>query len=271
MNPTIEASKPRSRFMFITWFDVNSWLIELADKRILLDPWLVDTLVFNHFSWLIKGVRPRFYEIPPDIDLILLSQGLEDHAHPPTLKRLNPALPVVASPNGARVAEGLGYSQVTSLEHGEEFVLDGAIAIKAFPGAPIGPFLTENGYLIRDLQSGLSLYYEPHGYPDESLKQIGGVDVAITPIVSLALPVAGTLIRGQPGALEVAQLLNPQIILPTADASEVTYEGVLPPLMQSQGSVDQLQQAMGDRHLTAQILTPQPGERLELSLEPSRS
>ncbi|NJL88260.1 MAG: MBL fold metallo-hydrolase [Leptolyngbyaceae cyanobacterium SM1_1_3] len=254
--------------MFITWLDVNSWLIELADRRILLDPWLVDTLVFNNLPWLIKGVRPQPEEIPANVDLILLSQGLEDHAHPPTLERLNRALPVVASPKGAKVAEGLDFVEVTALAHGEEFVLDGAVSIKAFPGAPIGPFLRENGYLIRDLSSSLSLYYEPHGYPDDSLRQVGSVDVVITPIVSLELPLAGPIIRGQQGAIELAEMLNPQILLPTAAAAKVEYEGILPPLIQSKGGADELRQALRDRALSAQLLRPAPGERLELALQP---
>ncbi|WP_346289868.1 MBL fold metallo-hydrolase [Sphaerothrix gracilis] len=260
--------------MFITWLDVNSWLIELAGKRILLDPWLVDDLVFSNFSgpinfsWLIRGVRPQPYNIPTEIDLILLSQGLADHAHQPTLKRLDRTLPLVASPNGAKVAKSLEYTQVTSLNHGEEFVLDEVISIQAVPGAPIGPFLTENGYLIRDLTTGLSLYYEPHGYPHQSLKQVGKVDVAITPIVSLELPLAGPIIRGHQGAMELAELLDPQVILPTAAAGEVEYEGVLPPVIQSQGGAEELRQALSDRALVAQVMTPTPGERLELSLQP---
>ncbi|MEM1369418.1 MAG: MBL fold metallo-hydrolase, partial [Cyanobacteria bacterium P01_H01_bin.15] len=32
--------------MHLTYLDSNSWLIELAGQQILLDPWLVDDLVF---------------------------------------------------------------------------------------------------------------------------------------------------------------------------------------------------------------------------------
>ncbi|MBC6476050.1 MAG: MBL fold metallo-hydrolase [Hormoscilla sp. GM102CHS1] len=53
-------------------------LIELGDKRILLDPWLVGDLVFGNLTWFFKGSRPQPRPIPENIDLIILSQGLED-------------------------------------------------------------------------------------------------------------------------------------------------------------------------------------------------
>ena len=32
--------------MYLTWLDSNSWLIEMGGKRVLLDPWLVGSLIF---------------------------------------------------------------------------------------------------------------------------------------------------------------------------------------------------------------------------------
>ena len=102
-------------FMFLTWFDSNSWLLEIGGKRILIDPWLVGSLIFSNLDWLFKGSRSQNRPIPDNIDLILLSQGLEDHAHPPTLQVLDHSIKVVASPNAAKVIQQLGYTQVTVL------------------------------------------------------------------------------------------------------------------------------------------------------------
>src|SRR6476469_2445707 len=110
--------------MYLTWLDSNSWLIEMGGQRILLDPWLVGPLMFGNINWLFKGTRPQERPIPDRIDLILLSQGLEDHTHPPTLQQLDRNIPVVASPNAAKVVRELGYKQVTTLTHGETFNLD---------------------------------------------------------------------------------------------------------------------------------------------------
>lgn len=60
--------------------------IEMGGQRILLDPWLIGTLVFGNLPWLFKGSRATSSPIPENIDLILLSQGLEDLTHPPTLQ-----------------------------------------------------------------------------------------------------------------------------------------------------------------------------------------
>lgn len=62
-------------------------------------------------------------------------QGLPDHAHVPTLQRLPKDLPVVASPAGANVAEGLGFQNITALDHGEETTVGGGkLKIRATAG-----------------------------------------------------------------------------------------------------------------------------------------
>ena len=81
--------------MYLTWLDSNSWLIEFAEHRILLDPWLVGPLVFGNLDWFFKAERQTPCPIPEHIDLILLSQGLADHAHPATLKQLDHKISVV--------------------------------------------------------------------------------------------------------------------------------------------------------------------------------
>ena len=75
--------------MHLTWLDSNTWLIEIGGKRILLDPWLVGSLVFGNLDWLFKGLRRNERPITENIDLIVLSQGIEDHTHPRTLKQLD--------------------------------------------------------------------------------------------------------------------------------------------------------------------------------------
>jgi L-ascorbate metabolism protein UlaG (beta-lactamase superfamily) len=254
--------------MQVTWFDSNSWLIEIANKRILMDPWLVGDLVFGNQSWLFKGEHPQPRPLPESIDLILLSQGLEDHAHPPTLESLDRSIPVVGSPNAAKVAQTLGYSQVTSLNHGEIFALGDALSIKAVPGSPIGPTLLENGYILRDLKGGASVFYEPHGFHKPSLQDEGPVDVVITPVLDLALPLVGPVIRGQKGAMELVSWLNPQVVLPTADAGEVRYSGLLISLLKAIGGAKAMQNAIDKAGYSARVLQPKVGKPLPLDLQP---
>jgi L-ascorbate metabolism protein UlaG (beta-lactamase superfamily) len=263
---TIDKQLTKNFNMYLTYFDSNSWLIEFENQRILLDPWLVDHLVFGNLPWLFKGKKNQSYPIPENIDLILLSQGLEDHAHPPTLKQLDRNIPVVASPNAAKVVKELGYAQITTLNHSETFNLANRIEIKALPGSPIGPTLVENAYIIKGLETHQSIYYEPHGYHSQSLQELAPIDVIITPIISLKLPLVGAVIKGQESALKACQWLQPQYILSTAAGGDVSFEGLLMSLINEEGSVEKFQSLLQEKNLSTQAINPQSGKTIELKL-----
>lgn len=246
--------------MQLTWYDSNSWLIEMSGKRILLDPWLVGPLVFANLSWLIKGVKNTTYPIPENIDLILLSQGLEDHAHPETLKTLNRNIPVVASPNAQKVVKELGYTKITTLAHNQTYTLSDAVEIKAVPGSPIGPQLVENGYLLKELGTGYSLYYEPHGYHSPSLKEDAPIDVVLTPVVGINIFGGIPFLKGQKSALELCQWLQPQYILQTAAGQETSFEGLLTAILQPNGTIEAFESLLAQNNLSTQALELKPGE-----------
>lgn len=251
--------------MYLTWLDSNSWLIEMAGQRILLDPWLVGPLVFGNAPWLFQSDRPQPRPIPESIDLILLSQGLEDHAHPPTLKALDRGIPVVASENAAKVVQELGYTQVTTLKHGDRTTI-GQLSIQAVPGSPIGPFLTENGYVLTSQADHTSLYYEPHGYHSPMLQELAPIDVVITPIVSLEIPLLGPVIQGDKSAIEAVRLLKPQVILPTAAGGDVTFGGLLIQVLRGKGDAAEFRTKLAQEKCSTQLLEPKPGDRFEVPL-----
>lgn len=253
--------------MNLTYFDSNSWLIELDGSRILLDPWLVGKLIFSNQAWLFEGIKNNPQPIPENIDLILLSQGLEDHAHPPTLKELNRDIPVVASPNAAKVVRELGYQDITVLEHErQESHQLGQIEITAVPGSPIGPMLVENGYIITGLESGKKIYYEPHGNHSDSIKKVAPVDVIITPLISLKLPVVGAVIKGKQSALDVCKWLNPQVILSTAAGGDIDIHGFIDSIIEADGTVEEFNHLLKQNNLSTKAIDPQSGKTLELSL-----
>lgn len=254
--------------MYLTWLDNNSWLLELGNKRILVDPWLVGSLTFGNINWLFKGTRYHDRPIPERIDLILLSQGLADHTHLPTLEQLDRSIPIVASPSAAKVVQGLGYHQVITLNHDETFDLGNQIAIRALPGSPIGPFVTENAYLLKDIASGLTFYYEPHGYHAPVLKELGPIDVVLTPVIDMKLPVVGSIIQGKDSALTLARWVHPQVIVPTADPGDANFTGILMAAIRTTGTIEELRFKLAANHLTTKVLKPQPGDRLDLQLKP---
>jgi L-ascorbate metabolism protein UlaG (beta-lactamase superfamily) len=253
--------------MYTTWLDNNSWLWEIADQKILVDPWLVGSLTFGNAAWLFKGEKTQARSLPSDIDFILLTQGLEDHAHPETLKALDKTIPVVGSPNAAKVVRGFGFTDVTALDHGES-ISRGGVTVKAVPGSPIGPTLVENGYIVTETGTGFKLFYEPHGFHQEDLKQEAPVDVVLTPMLTLSLPLVGPIIRGLKSADELANWLQPQVMLPTTDAQETEYEGLLVSLLKASGGAAQVRQQLAATGKAIQVLEPRVGDRTELPLTP---
>ncbi|MEM6502860.1 MAG: MBL fold metallo-hydrolase [Cyanobacteria bacterium P01_C01_bin.89] len=251
--------------MYLTWFDSNSWLIEMGDRRVLLDPWLVGSLMFGNAAWFFKGTHPEPYKIPENIDLILLSQGLEDHAHRETLQAIDKSVPVLGSPNAAKVAEELGYKTVTALDHGDDFEL-GNLKITATVGSTTGPNVFENGYILRDGATGRSLYYEPHGSHPEDLNEQGPIDVAITPLIDLAI-FALPIIKGTDSALQLAKAITPQVMLPSAAAGNVQYEGLLAKVLRDKGDIPSFQRSLQAANLGTQVLQPAPGQRVEIPLQ----
>lgn len=252
--------------MYLTWLDSNSWSIEMGGKKVLLDPWLVGSLVFGNLPWLFKGDHPTPMSIPADIDLILLSQGLPDHAHVPTLDRLDRHIPVVASATAAKVVSDLGYQNVTTLAHGNSFTLTDTLKIQAFPGSLVGPNLVENGYLLTDLTNKTTLYYEPHGTHTAALKDIAPVDVVITPLTDLEIPLIGSVIKGMKSAVQAVEWLQPQVILPTAAGGNVVFEGLLLSILRGNGNVDLFRTMLAQQNLKTQVLEPKPGDRFEVEL-----
>ncbi len=259
--------------MKLTWFDANTWLIESEGLRVLVDPWLVGDLVFAKAAWLVRGVRSQPVAIPQNIDLILLSQGLADHAHPETLSQLDKSIPVVASADGCHVAKAAGFESVRALAHGQAITVGKTnasqeLTIKAFRGAVVGPTKRENAYVLAFLSEGASLYYEPHGYPDiEHLKTAGAVDVAITPMVDQTLLSVAPVIRGGIAAPQIAELLTPKVMLPTAEAGGVSYDGLIAPTLTTKGGAAEMRSRFASEGKNIRVIQPISGETIELDLK----
>lgn len=245
--------------MQLTWLDSNSWLIEMAGQRILLDPWLVGSLTFGNQSWLFRGDRRQSLPIPANLDLILLSQGLEDHAHPPTLTALDHSYPVVGSPTAAQVVKTLGYENINVLKGGESLVWQDQLKIQALPGSPIGPNTIENAYLLTDLTTQETLYYEPHGYHSPELENLGPVTVVITPVMGISILGLLPVLKGQESALQLCRWLQPQFIVPTAGAADIDYSGFLTKVLRLEGGVAAFKSQLHRQNPHTAVPEPQVG------------
>lgn len=252
----------------LTWLDLNSWLVELDGQRILIDPWLLGPMTFGLPTWLLALERLSPRPVPPKLDLILLSQGLPDHTHPPSLKALDRQIPLVCPPSALETVQNLGFQNIHVLNHGDSYSW-GEMQIQATVGSPIGPLRQENGYVLKSQASGHSLYYEPHGYPDPVLANFAPIDVVITPMSDVTLPLLGTIIAGKTHGLELVAMVQPQVMLPTANPGEVRASGLLSGLLAGLEMTDTLAADLAQLPNPPQVLHLTPGHRQEISLRPS--
>ena len=258
-----------------TYYGANGWLLEFGDQgstplRVLLDPWLVGELRFLPGDWFFTGRLPCPWPLPERIDLLLLTQGLPDHAHPPTLEQLPRTIPVVASASAAAVVRRLGFTAVTALAPGEHCrVGDGrpsgdsrasaALEITATPGAPVPQ--VENGYLLRHPAG--SLYVEPHGFlppPDQLPPE--HLDAVITPVVDLGLPLAGAFVRGTSVLPQLLERFQPHTVLASTAGGAIQFQGLLTRALWQKGSTAA---AAAGLPAGVRLIDPPPGERISLA------
>ncbi len=232
-----------------TYFGANGWLLEIADCRVLVDPWLSGPLVFPPGAWMLRGELPHPWPVPDNLDLLLLTQGLADHCHQPSLKLLPRNIPVVGSPAAAKVVKRLGFEQIETLKPGETCTIRG-LKIEATAGAAVPN--VENGYLL-DWSDG-SLYLEPHGVLDPKLAS-RPVDTVITPVIDLGLPMAGDFITGASVLPDLMKRFTPRTVLASTTGGDVTFTGLISALLNAAEIKEQHDQS---------VVTPVPGEPIPL-------
>ena len=198
----------------------------------MIDPWLNGDLTFPPGDWLIKGELGKEIEIPRSIDLLLLTQGQPDHAHPPTLEKINKSIPIIASQAASNVVSNIGFTEINTLKPGEAFKKNN-INIQATSGASVPNI--ENGYIIESGQD--SIYIEPHGFLDKQIKP-RNIDLLITPVIDFSLPLAGKFIRGKTVLPKLLKLFNPTTVLASTTGGDITFTGLINNLIKVDGSVE---------------------------------
>lgn len=241
-----------------TYLGANGWLLEVEGLRVLVDPWLVGDLVFPPGPWLLKGTMPELQPVPESLDLLLLTQGLQDHAHPDTLATLSKDLTVVGSAAAAKVAQRLGFSSVQTLAPGD-CTERGALRIRATAGAAVPA--VENGYLL-DWPGG-SLYLEPHGVLDSSV-EARPVQTVITPVVDLGLPLVGNFITGATVMPDLIRRFQPQQVLASTTGGNVRFSGLISKALEAGGVSEVSPEVVED----CTLITPTVGEAIPLAPSP---
>ena len=204
-----------------TYLGSNGWIIELMKSRIVIDPWLLGELVFPPGGWFFKGTLKDDIPIPKNIDLILITQGLPDHCHIPSLKKFPKNTNVVCTKSAFKVLDKLNFESINIMEPGQHLKFNN-IKIEATLGASVPQI--ENGYII-ETNDG-SFYIEPHGFLDNQLKP-RKLDAVITPTKNLELPILGPFVKGADVIPELVKLFNPKYILSSTIGGDAQFSGIL--------------------------------------------
>lgn len=255
-----------------TYLQNNAFALKYADATILVDPWLTGDLVFftpKFYSASKKIVTdpetdPRRFDLST-ISAVVLTQGLPDHAHIPTLQIIDRAVPIIATVDAVPIVHGLGFANVSVLEPGAW------VAVPQFPnitvtgakGSVVGPpwalpqlaVLFSFAAAVGDCV--FRVYHEPHGNHDDSFLQswANRLDAVIAPVVSAVIPVFGdyALVNGVDAAIALCKAAKP-VACVTFDNSPGDSSGFLEPFIQSGGGFRKFLKAVADEPMLQDLI-----------------
>ena len=204
-----------------TYLGSNGWIIEFKKAKIIIDPWLIRDLIFPPGGWFFKGTLRDEIPTPEDIDLILLTQGLPDHCHIPSLKKFPKKTNIICSKSAYKILDELNFKSINIMQPGENLKFN-EIEIEATSGAAVPQI--ENGYIL-ETNDG-SFYIEPHGFLDNTIKP-RKLDAVITPTKNLELPIVGPFVKGADVIPNLVNLFNPSYILSSTTGGDAKFSGIL--------------------------------------------
>ncbi|EPS62741.1 hypothetical protein M569_12046, partial [Genlisea aurea] len=255
----------------LTYLELNSWLWEVGSVKILVDPVLVGNLDFG-IPWLYDASKKflRDFKIDddlPEIDCLLITQGLDDHCHVKTLKPLSqkrPNLRVIATPNAKQLLDPL-FTNITYLVPGDCVEMGSSngscsVKIRATAGPVLGPpwQRPENGYLVTCPEGQRTLYYEPHCVYDKSGLENERADIVITPVIKQLLP-NFTLVSGQADAVHLAKLLQAKFVVAMRNG-ELESRGLLSGLVRGEGTMESFKKILVEElGGSVELVEPVPG------------
>jgi len=201
-----------------TYLGSNGWLMKFNKTNLIIDPWLKGDLIFPPGEWFFKGSLDKEITIHKNIDIILLTKGLTDHCHIPTLEMFRKDIPIICPKSAVETLKKIGFSSIKVLKPTEMTNLLN-YSFEATAGAPVPQI--ENGYIVKDDQDN-GFYIEPHGYLDENLNE-QKIDAVITPTKNLELPLVGSFVKGADVIPKLINKFNPKFILSSTVGGDAKY------------------------------------------------
>lgn len=232
---------------------------------LLIDPWLSGDLVFftpSFFKSSKKFVNDstkrdvRNFNVD-SVSAIVLTQGLPDHTHVPTLRKLPRGIPVIAPEDAVPIVKDLGFEQVIQLNPGDILPVPGHdnVTLTGAKGSIVGPpwahpqlailfsftvFPTNVDESDASLRATYRIYHEPHGNHDvDFITKEERFDAVVVPIVSSKLPILGNyaLVNGIEEAVQLCRLARPVTCVAFNNSAE-EMSGFLSNFIESQGNLE---------------------------------
>ena len=125
-----------------TYLGSNGWLIKFKKTNLIIDPWLKGDLIFPPGEWFFKGSLEEEILIDKEIDIILLTQGLPDHCHVPTLEMFRKDIPIICPKSAIDKLEKIGFSSIKILNPSEK-TNQFNLSFEATSGAPVPQIETD--------------------------------------------------------------------------------------------------------------------------------
>tara|TARA_Y100000589_G_C27077125_1_gene597985 strand:- start:159 stop:872 length:714 start_codon:yes stop_codon:yes gene_type:complete len=204
-----------------TYLGSNGWIIEFENLKVVIDPWIEGDLVFPLGEWFFKGTLKKTIPAPKDINLILITQGLPDHCHIPSLNKFSKDVKIICPESAYKVIEKIGFKNIKVISPSERIEVD-EFKIEATSGAPVPK--VENGYILESEKG--SFYIEPHGFFDKTIEP-RKLDAVITPTKNLGLPIVGSFVKGADVIAELVKTFDPRYILSSTIGGDAKYSGLL--------------------------------------------
>lgn len=201
----------------------NSWLIEFAGQRILIDPWLkgVEVDYFPWFNTQWHRTKPLSTADIGKFDWVLITQKYPDHFHKETLLELEPEKVIVPKSIFKSLSKILPNAQIHDFNRGLSDVFGSGINLHFLPTKrKIDPI-----YDVLVLEDGnSSVLLATHGFSEVEewpfyFEKLPPVKLAITPFNHYRLPVflGGTVSPGIEAVKKMVRVVQPAKVIATHD------------------------------------------------------
>lgn len=294
----------------LTYLEINGWLLTAAGVTVLCDPVLDGPLDFGipGVYEASKRVLPAsgLVDTLPPLDALLITQGLDDHAHVRTLRQLarrDPELPVIAPPSARPVLERAALRNVryitsrsrrvdlpylgldalptirlpASQDADEATIVprrggaaDGdGLLVRATSGALVGPpwQRRENGYIVRSRETSGC----PTLYLEPHVEFDADELARLGPVDAVITPVSGQTLPGfelvhGPAASVELVATLQPKWVLPMSNGAVDATGLSAPLIEAVGSSEEFERGLRERGVTAEVLGVEPAVPITLEL-----